>query len=124
MTDHTQYKSALEAELATLTTDLEAIAVLNTETGDWVAVTVTEDIGSADENVVADTTEEWNERRALLGQLEVRYHHITLALTKITDGTFGTCEICGEAIESDRLSANPAARTCKLHLERERELPF
>ena len=37
-------------------------------------------------------------------------------------GTYGSCEISGEAIEVERLEANPAARTCKAHIEREAEL--
>jgi len=34
------------------------------------------------------------------------------ALRRIDDGTFGTCEICGGPIGSDRLRALPWARLC------------
>jgi RNA polymerase-binding transcription factor DksA len=43
-------------------------------------------------------------------------------LKKMEQNTFGTCEICGNEIEEDRLEAMPSARTCKAHLENEREL--
>lgn len=117
------WKKILETEKATLFEELTSIAVEDKETGDWIATldTVT---GEADPNMVADATEDWNERRALTAQLETRYHNIKLALHKIEQDTYGVCEICGEAIENDRLGANPAARTCKIHIEHERELPF
>jgi len=66
---------------------------------------------------VADRTEEYDERRATLATLEGRYNNIRLALKKITDGNYGICEVSGEPIEEDRLEANPAARTCKAHME-------
>ena len=34
----------------------------------------------------------------------------------IAAGTYGTCEVSGEQIEEDRLEADPAARTCKAHM--------
>jgi RNA polymerase-binding transcription factor DksA len=74
--------------------------------------------------VTADTTEDWNERRATIASLETRYHNVLLALKKFDSNTFGVCEVCKEPVEPPRLLANPSARTCKLHLERERELPF
>ena len=118
-----EHKKYLETELENLVAELKTIAVQDSNTGDWVAqpekVTA-----EADANVGADTTEDWNERRAVVGQLETRYHNVLIALKKFEDGSYGTCEICGEQIEADRLDANPAARTCKIHLERERELPL
>ena len=34
------------------------------------------------------------------------------ALAKIEDGSYGVCEVCGEPIGADRLSAIPWARLC------------
>lgn len=118
-----QWQKILEDEKNTLLTELKTIAVENSESGDWVAKPDNL-VGEADPNVTADNTEEWNERRALVAQLETRYHNVKLALHKIENNTYGICEVCGEHIENDRLKANPAARTCKIHLEHERELPF
>lgn len=117
-----EHKHDLELDLSTIIIDLESIATLNTETGDWVAIPVGAEHAEADPNVSADTVESWNERRATVAQLETRYHNLKLALKKFETNTYGICEICGEAIETDRLGANPAARTCKIHMEREREL--
>lgn len=36
---------------------------------------------------------------------------IDAALERIKKGVYGTCEVCGNAIEEARLEANPAART-------------
>jgi sigma-B regulation protein RsbU (phosphoserine phosphatase) len=38
------------------------------------------------------------------------------ALSRMDAGTFGLCEVCHEAIESDRLTANPLVRFCLDHL--------
>lgn len=38
------------------------------------------------------------------------------ALEKITDGTYGLCEICKESIEPERLTADPLIRYCLDHL--------
>ena len=47
---------------------------------------------------------------------------IEKALAKISDGTFGTCEDCGEPIHAKRLEARPEATLCiKCKEEQERE---
>jgi RNA polymerase-binding transcription factor DksA len=118
-----ELKKQLEAEHDNLIAELKTIAVKDSRTGDWIAQP-DKLTGEADPNMTADTTEGWNERRALLAQLETRYHNVLLALKKFEENTFGKCEICQEEVETARLDANPAARTCKMHMERERELPL
>ena len=111
-------KIALEVELNQLNTEMKELGVKNPEVkGDWVERANDLDTVSADLNDVADRTEEYDERRATLATLEGRYNNIRLALKKITDGNYGICEVSGEPIEEDRLEANPAARTCKAHME-------
>jgi len=39
-----------------------------------------------------------------------------LAKRRISAGTYGTCEICQEQIEGDRLHADPLVRSCTSHL--------
>jgi RNA polymerase-binding transcription factor DksA len=119
----TDYKATLEAELETIVVELKTIAVQDQNSGDWVAKPAAVS-AEADSNVSADTTEDWNERRAMVAQLETRYHNVLIALKKFELGTYGICEVSGDPIEADRLVANPAARTNKLNMERERELPF
>ena len=119
---HKENKTALETELKDITKELETIAEKNPKSNDWVAVPDKEEPVSADKNVVADSTEEWNERRAVVAQLEIRYGNIVKALKKFDAETFGICEISGQAIEEDRLNANPAARTNIANMDREQEL--
>ena len=40
---------------------------------------------------------------------------IDAALRRIEDGTYGTCEICGAAIDDALLAEDPARRTCDAH---------
>jgi RNA polymerase-binding transcription factor DksA len=124
MSQNEFYKTKLEEELSVVVDDLQTIAVQNKETGDWIAIPVSDDIGNADENITADTVEEWNERRALMTQLEIRYHNIKKALKKIETGDFGICEISGDPIEEERLQVNPSARTNLANIDREKELPL
>lgn len=119
-----EFKSQLESELNKIIQELETIATLDPSTDDWIAVPVAEDLRSADENVESDAVEEWNERRAVLAQLEIRYRNIKRALDKISKGTFGICEISGQEIEHERLVVNPAARTNLANIDREKELPL
>jgi len=122
--DTAQYKPRLEQELATLTEELKTLGIHNPEVpSDWQA-TPTDVSTEADPNIEADRTEDWDERRAIVAQLETRYNNLRRALAKIEAGTFGICEISGEEIEADRLDANPAARTCKAHLNDEADLPM
>lgn len=118
--DTAKYQKMLEEELAQLTVSLKELGVQNPDVKeDWIEKAEEENIPEADPNDVADRTEEYNIRTAELGELEKRWNNVRLALNKIKDGTYGICEISGEQIEEDRLEANPAARTCKAHLNEE-----
>ena len=48
----------------------------------------------------------------LLESEEETLAQIEIALARITDGTYGTCENCGEPIPKTRLQAIPYARQC------------
>ena len=86
---------------------------------DWGAQFVPpKDADRADTNIAADFEEEFSQRSATLGELEIRWNNIKDALKRIEEGTYGICEVEGEPIELDRLEANPAAKTCKKHLEK------
>ncbi len=120
--DTNVYKTKLEELRATLIEELSTIGIHDPEnTSNWEA-TLKVNQTSADPNVMADNAEELEERVATLALLETRFNNINRALTKIEKGEFGICEINGEEIEADRLDANPAARTCKEHLEEESSL--
>ena len=53
----------------------------------------------------------------MIKSLEPRLNNILKALKNINKESFGKCEVCKKDIEIARLEANPAARTCKKHLE-------
>jgi RNA polymerase-binding transcription factor DksA len=121
--DTTQYKALLESEEATLISELNSVGARNPNTpGDWVGKP--DDVGSehADKNDVADNIEQFESNAAVVNELEVRLNSVQAALKRITDGTYGTCEISGKPIEEDRLRANPAARTSKEYMNQEQEL--
>jgi RNA polymerase-binding transcription factor DksA len=124
MIDTAVYKAKLEEELSSLNGELKELGIHNPQVKeDWIATPQDVNVSEADENVGADRAEDWLERTATIGALETRYNNITRALSKIAEGTYGTCELCGAEIEADRLDANPGARTCKAHINDEQELP-
>ncbi len=123
MTDTNAMKVRLEEMKAEITAELATLGIHEPETGDWVATPSGVDTSEADPNVGADRNEDWAEKRATLSALETRFNNIKRALNKLDDGSYGICEIAGDAIEEDRLTANPAARTCKAHINDEADLP-
>jgi len=117
------YKEKLEAEKTKLETELSGVGRINPDNPkDWEPKPSDLNIDPSEANDRADSVRAYEENTALVKDLEIRYNNVLRALKKIEDGTFGTCEISNEAIEEDRLSANPAARTCKAHMEEESSL--
>ena len=49
---------------------------------------------------------------ALIDQAKQRLAEIEAARTRVDEGTYGRCEVCGEPIPDRRLEARPVARTC------------
>ena len=115
-TNKDELKKKLDGEKAVLTEELKAIGVsVDDKSGQWEAVPETEPQVS-DENDLADKFESYEERSDMLKTLKGRYQEILLALEKMENGKYGLCETCGAPIEADRLNANPAAKTCKKHM--------
>jgi RNA polymerase-binding transcription factor DksA len=78
---------------------------------------VDEELAHADQHP-ADLATELYEREKDLSMAaavdaEMRAAH--LAITKLDQGRYGTCERCGRAIPDDRLEAVPATRFCLPH---------
>src|SRR5690606_35240651 len=86
------------------------------DSGDWIATPVEQDGNEADYLDQATHVEAFESHVGALTQLEKQYSDILRALKKIDAGKYGVCEISGNTIELDRLEANPAARTCKAHM--------
>lgn len=63
----------------------------------------------------ADTsqvTAERGEAEVLANQLKEALDDVLKALSKLDDGTYGTCERCGQPISPVRLEAMPASNYC------------
>lgn len=111
------FKKKLEEEESLLKKELETVGVKNPNNPlDYEPKQADLDISEADRNEVADKIEEFGNNTAITNDLEIRLFEVRLALKKIEEGTYGTCEVSDTPIEEDRLEANPAARTCKAHI--------
>ena len=106
-------------ERATVASELGRVGVMEGKpaSDEWEPKSTEADIERSDPNEVADKLEIYEENSALVQQLEKRLLEIDAALQKIKKGVFGLCEVDNKPIEEDRLEANPAARTCKKHIE-------
>lgn len=49
---------------------------------------------------------------SILEQVEAELADVEHALERLENGSYGTCEACGEPIDDARLEAQPAARFC------------
>jgi len=110
------FRTRLTKEKATLEAELATVGRKNpSNPNDWEAVP--EETGlEADPNDRADQMEEYGNNSAILKDLENRYQDVLAALARIEEGTYGTCTVSGDPIEEDRLEADPAAPTCKAHM--------
>jgi RNA polymerase-binding transcription factor DksA len=109
-----QQKERLEIEEKMLVEELSKIGLYDQETGTWNATHA--DMPNdpiSDDDTQADIFEEIEENSATGEILGERLVDVRDALAKIENGTYGICEKSGVPIEEDRLTANPAARTCK-----------
>ena len=115
--DTNKYKERLEEEKIKLEGEMSGVGRQNPDNpADWEPTPANDGQLDIDDNVKADNHEESMERSAILTDLEIRYKNVVDALDNIEKGTYGKCEVSGEDIEEDRLDANPAARTCKAHM--------
>ena len=75
------------------------------------------ELSDVDQHQADIGTETFDRERdfSILEQVEAELADVERALQKLDDGTYGTCEACGEAIEAERLEAVPAARFCVKH---------
>jgi RNA polymerase-binding transcription factor DksA len=78
------------------------------------------DVEAAFDDNFADSGQvaaEQGENRALASQLRDQLDDVERALTKLDDGSYGSCEVCKQPIEPVRLEAMPATRFCIEHAE-------
>lgn len=116
--DIASYKTKLLDEKQKLEEELASIGKKNEQNPqDWEAISPDINQGETDPVDRADNIEELENNTAIVGNLETRLTYVTAALSRIEDGTYGYCKISNEPIETDRLDANPAAETCKAHID-------
>ncbi|OGI65726.1 hypothetical protein A2914_02825 [Candidatus Nomurabacteria bacterium RIFCSPLOWO2_01_FULL_41_21] len=117
MLDKKKIKEKLEDERDMLLGQLKDIGKMNNDTKEWEAVPEEITYPESDQNDMADRFEDFESRSSMIKALEPRLINILQALKNINKDSFGLCEVCGKPIEMARLEANPAAKTCKKHLE-------
>lgn len=112
-----KWKDKLITEKEKLESGLKTVGHINPENpNDWEADPGEFIQRESDKNEVADKMEEFETNSAILKQLETQLLDVNAALQKIEEGKYGICEVSGEEISEERLEANPAARTCKDHM--------
>ena len=113
-TDH--FRERLISEKTRLEAELQTVGRRNPENPkDWEALP--QETGQeSDPNDAADLISHYEDNTAILKDLEIRYNDVLAALVRIEDGTYGSCAVSGDPIEEDRLEADPAAPTCKAHM--------
>jgi DnaK suppressor protein len=95
------YRALLEEERTELLAKLDELGL--------GGAGLTYDSNFADSSQV---TAERGEAEALGASLRETLEDVERALAKLSDGTYGACEECGEPIDPLRLEAKPAARYC------------
>jgi RNA polymerase-binding transcription factor DksA len=118
MTINTEiFKEKLETELKKVEKELETLGRKNpSNKADWEATEGNLNIDTAEDAELAEGIEVYENNSAILKQLETQYNEIKDALVKIDNGSYGLCETCQLPIETERLEANPSARTCIEHM--------
>jgi RNA polymerase-binding transcription factor DksA len=106
------YKKLLEAERARLH---DAVAFLEKENAGSLEEELGEIGGRGDDNHLADMATATYDRELDEGLEEGAQStlvEVEAALVRIEEGRYGVCEVCGEPIGAERLSAIPWARRC------------
>lgn len=114
--DKKKIKEKLEKERDVLVSEMKDMGKLNPETGEWEAVPEEMNYVETDQNDMADRFEDFESKSSMMKVLESKLKSVLNALKGIGKESFGKCEVCKKDIELARLDANPAARTCKKHI--------
>lgn len=121
MTDN-EIRQQLEAERQRLTSVKDAL-VERDVTDEEQQESVSE-LSSYDQHPADQGSETFERTKTLstVEQVDNELEEVDIALRRLEDGSYGTCERCGREIDADRLRARPASRYCVEHqAEVERE---
>jgi RNA polymerase-binding transcription factor DksA len=97
------YAALLRTEQAGLTAELSELGYEDGGGG------LNYDSNFADSSQV---TAERGEAERLASELREALEEVDAALVRLSEGTYGKCEVCGKPIGAARLEAMPAARLC------------
>ena len=115
--DKKKIKEKLEKERDVLLEEMHDMGKLNPETNEWEATPEAIDHPESDQNDMADRFEDFEAKSSMMRVLEPRLNNILHALKGLNKNSFGICKVCKNNIEPARMEANPAAETCKKHLD-------
>lgn len=109
MTEPSPVAARLDADEATTT---ERLLALRRDFSGVVAASA--DSNADDEHDPEGSTiaYERSQLSALMAQAERQLAEIEAAESRLAEGTYGRCSVCGRDIPEGRLEARPVARTC------------
>ena len=110
--DITIFKSLLETEKRRLEEELGRIGTPTDIAGGYT--TKFNEVGNDEEDNAVEVTD-YTGNLALEDTLETELHKVQDALFRVKTGSYGTCTVCGNPIDLERLRAYPAAATCTQH---------
>ncbi len=118
--EHHEARDRLEAERSRL--DSVRASIAEDDIGGESETASIAELSSAAQHQADLGTETFEREKDLsvLEQVEIEMADVEHALQRLDDGTYGTCEACGQPIDDARLEALPAARYCVAH-QREAE---
>ncbi len=116
--DLNRMRTRLEAKREELRTNIAGLTEANPVPADTIAAGV----GPQDFEDVAVDFLETQQEQSILANEQALLSEVLLALKRIDDGTYGTCENCGKPIPEKRLEAIPwALRDIKCEEELEQK---
>ena len=95
-----QVRRRIEQELQATRTEVERLGELLKLKGDY-------GLGKGDPTVYS-----WERNLARRERTRGKLKELEAALQRMEEGTYRLCEVCGQAIEPDRLAALPTATLC------------
>ena len=114
----TNHKRKLEEEKESLLIQLAELGRINPDNvNDWEPVAAELNIDQAEIEERASEITSFEDRSAVEYELEAKLGQVNTALEAINNNSYGKCTVCMAPIEEARLEANPAAMTCKAHME-------
>ncbi len=93
-------RAAFAAEGRAESADADSEGALGQHPGDYGSDVA----GSMDAELLVDT-------------VAAQRRSVQEALSRVEDGSFGRCAVCGEAIDDERLEARPEVPTCREHAD-------